>query len=216
MIFCNSIFNQHSYPVINFLSHLYQYPVSEKKDKIRKSCQSICYTSALGKTAGDCTGHKLGCANAVFTQMPRKSYHKCEIFNHHFLASVGKTSTWCNRVSVYLDTKSSSELSRDGIWDCIIPNKRIRRESIVGGGGGQTGLWHPTSKICVSGPRGLAVCSRCTCDVFTVRFRRQCFNCGPTLQMQNHHCAEISLWNDKRYPSFCQPAMITSRILSNM
>ena len=48
---------------------------------------------------------------AVFTQIPRISYHKCEIFPHHLLDSVGTASVWCNRVLVYLDTKSTAELS---------------------------------------------------------------------------------------------------------
>ena len=78
------------------------------------------------------SGHKLGCANAgVFTQIPHISYHKCGIFPHHFLASVGTTSVWCNSILVYLDIKSTAELSLDCIWYRIIPNKRVRRGSIV-------------------------------------------------------------------------------------
>ena len=65
----------------------------------------------------------------------------------------------------------------------------------------------------MSGPRGLTVCSTCTCDVSTVTFTRQhWFNCKTTLQMQAHPCQVVLLYIpaiNKRYPSSCQPAMIT-------
>ena len=47
---------------------------------------------------------------------------------------------------------------------------------------------------------------------YIVMFRLHWFDCGPTSQMQDHHCAAISLWYDKRDHSSCQPAMITAEV----
>ena len=125
---------------------------------------------------------------AVFTQILRISYHKCRIFPHHFLASMGTTSVWCDRVLVYLDTKST--VHRVIIRLYLRPYHPIKARKHSGGSD-----WIMTShfqKMYVWPQRSGCLFMLYMWRLYTVTFRRHWFDCGPTLQMQDHHCAAIS------------------------